>query len=544
MLKMSLPCKPKRRKIVCLLCRPDVPAFDSDYRSKHNNKYHKTELAKGRSIPYKDKDAPANPFAASCGLKAKIRDSVEKTDDSTILERPVDIAQPEEAESHGNEESAREYKKGHMITAGSTSESQDVATDESADFVCCSMVDLSADFPSDPAHFLGVPMTPECAGEILKIGPCQPGKRGKFNFPVADDDRSFCSAWYTDGKYDRDWLVYSPLKNKMYCFACWLFPCKELQSFRSNWAMPKLGINKWKQGLEKIGKHEGSKAHLMSVGMMMQTRLRLANEKSICAEQLRVHKKKIEENRAIMKRLIDVTLHLARQNCSFRGDNELGGRGGSEVNEGNYIETCKLLANYDKVIRDHLDCGKGNERYTSSSIQNDIIFCAATIAKEKVLQSVRDNKYFSLIIDGSTDASKRNQLSFNIRYVDMEFGIINESFVCLHNMQHKENAENLFDCVMKMINEWGLNFSNCRGQGYDGAAVMAGKRSGLRTRLQEENNLAVYVHCNAHNLNLVLCAACDGNDETRKFFSTLSGLYDFVMNARNRLYQLWKHCMD
>ena len=81
-------------------------------------------------------------MVAMCGLKAKIRDSVEKTDDSTILERPVDIVQPEEAESHENEESAREYKKGYMITAGSTSESQDVATDESADFVCCSMVDL------------------------------------------------------------------------------------------------------------------------------------------------------------------------------------------------------------------------------------------------------------------------------------------------------------------------------------------------------------------------------------------------------------------
>ena len=71
---------------------------------------------------------------------------------------------------------------------------------------------------------------------------------------------------------------------------------------------------------------------------------------------------------------------------------------------------------------------------------------------------------------------------------------------------------------------------------------MAGKGSELQTRLQEENNLAVHVHCNAHNLNLVLFAAFDGNDETRKFFSTLSGLYDFVMNARNHLYQLWKHC--
>ena len=173
-----------------------------------------------------------------------------------------------------------------------------------------------------------------------------------------------------------------------------------------------------------------------------------------------------------MRRLIDITLHLARQNCSFRGNNELGGRGGSEVNEGYYTETCKLLANYDKIIRDHLEHGKGNERYTSSSIQNDIIFCAANIAREKVLKAIKDNKYFSLIIDGSSDMSRRNQLSFNIRYVDMEYGITKESFICLHNMKHQESANNLFDCVMEMMKEWGLNFDNCRGQGYNGAAVM------------------------------------------------------------------------
>ena len=156
----------------------------------------------------------------------------------------------------------------------------------------------------------------------------------------------------------------------------------------------------------------------------MQTRLRLLKERGICAEQWRAHKNKVEENRQIMKHLIDVKLFLARQNISFRGNTESSGRGGVDVNEGNFIEACKFLGKYDKVTKDHLERSKGNERYTSSSIQNDIIASAASITKEKVLKSIKDNKLFTLIIDGSTDISKRNQLSFNIRYVDMENGAV------------------------------------------------------------------------------------------------------------------------
>lgn len=146
------------------------------------------------------------------------------------------------------------------------SEGQQINTDVSDGFECGSFVDTSLGFSSDPEHFLGVHMAPECTSEILMIGAWQPGKQVKFDFPAGDDSRSFCLAWYTNGKYEREWLVYSPLKNKMYSFACWLFPCRELQSFRSNWANPELGINKWKKGLEKIVKHEGRGGREVNVG--------------------------------------------------------------------------------------------------------------------------------------------------------------------------------------------------------------------------------------------------------------------------------------
>jgi hypothetical protein len=40
------------------------------------------------------------------------------------------------------------------------------------------------------------------------------------------------------------------------------------------------------------------------------------------------------------------------------------------------------------------------------------------------------------------------------------------------------------------------------GQGYDEAANMAGKFSGVRTRIQTEIPEAYYIHCYAHCLNL------------------------------------------
>ena len=42
------------------------------------------------------------------------------------------------------------------------------------------------------------------------------------------------------------------------------------------------------------------------------------------------------------------------------------------------------------------------------------------------------------------------------------------------------------------------------GQCYDGAGAMKGRRAGLKTLVQQENPLALYVHCYAHCLQLAV----------------------------------------
>ena len=57
-----------------------------------------------------------------------------------------------------------------------------------------------------------------------------------------------------------------------------------------------------------------------------------------------------------------------------------------------------------------------------------------------------------------------------------------------------------------------LPLSMCRGQAYDGAANMQGRRKGVATQIKEENPAALSVHCFAHSLNL--CLQDDGRHIT------------------------------
>ena len=52
--------------------------------------------------------------------------------------------------------------------------------------------------------------------------------------------------------------------------------------------------------------------------------------------------------------------------------------------------------------------------------------------------------------------------------------------------------------------------------------------SGLQTWVKEVNDLAYYVHCCAHKLNLVLAATCSHMTEVVSFFGNIEKLYTFI----------------
>ena len=101
--------------------------------------------------------------------------------------------------------------------------------------------------------------------------------------------------------------------------------------------------------------------------------------------------------------------------------------------------------------------------------------------------------------DEVTDSSNREQVVC-LRWVDQHFEP-HEEFVGLHVVDTV--ASDRITAVLKdVLLRMNLNLSNCRGQCYDGASNMSGRRSGVAAQISAEEPRAIYTHCYGHALNL------------------------------------------
>ena len=131
-------------------------------------------------------------------------------------------------------------------------------------------------------------------------------------------------------------------------------------------------------------------------------------------------------------------------------------------------------------------------------------------------------------------SAKKDQLSEVFRYVKINYHDdgtpselkVVEAFTSFIDIKDSYAIE-LHKLITNLIQQKGLDIKNCRGQGYDGAAVMSGKYSGLHKKIQDMAPHAYYVHCVLHNLNLVLKDVMKAVTETRQFHYTIESVYNF-----------------
>ena len=62
-------------------------------------------------------------------------------------------------------------------------------------------------------------------------------------------------------------------------------------------------------------------------------------------------------------------------------------------------------------------------------------------------------------------------------------------------------------CVLRDLEELGLDIANYHSQGHDGASNMSSARVGLHALIREKSLLAVYTLCTGHCLNPVICSS-------------------------------------
>lgn len=88
---------------------------------------------------------------------------------------------------------------------------------------------------------------------------------------------------------------------------------------------------------------------------------------------------------------------------------------------------------------------------------------------------------------------------------------------------------------MSVVENLGLNLSNCRGQAYDNASNMSGRYNGLQAHLKRRNPLIHYIPCAAHSLNLVGVNSIDRcGTEVSQYFDLIQSLYNFTTASTHR----------
>ena len=92
---------------------------------------------------------------------------------------------------------------------------------------------------------------------------------------------------------------------------------------------------------------------------------------------------------------------------------------------------------------------------------------------------------------------------------------------------------NLSQVIVEKLQSWNLGTDKLRGQGYDGASNMSGCFKGVQARIREIQPLAVYTHCVAHVLNLVVVDSCE-NPFIRDTIATVKEVINFFKESVQR----------
>ncbi|KAJ8381375.1 hypothetical protein SKAU_G00021530 [Synaphobranchus kaupii] len=252
------------------------------------------------------------------------------------------------------------------------------------------------------------------------------------------------------------------------------------------------GFRNRKKALEKFAAHQKTHSHRHAVTVSAQ------DSNPVSVQLSSAWAKQQEEARHSLLRIVSSVQYLASQGQALRG------KSGS----GNLDQLLKLRSEDDPVLKKWLT---RTTNYTSWNAQNEILNVMSNTVIRDIANTIRSLpiQQFSIIVDGTQDISGAEQESICLRYVDHDL-VPHEEFIGLYVMS-ETTGQAIADMATDVLVRLNLPMAGLRGQGYDGAANMAGKYSGAQAILRRQQPLALYVHCGAHCSNLITQAACSAS---------------------------------
>lgn len=173
------------------------------------------------------------------------------------------------------------------------------------------------------------------------------------------------------------------------------------------------------------------------------------------------------------------------------------------------------------------------------------------VISSDVIKELKEAKFYSVLLDESTDISVQQNLLIFVRHVNA-LGEPVTKYLQIEKLKGA-TAEIIYTVLQNVLQQHGLGLSSCVAVATDGAANMTGSKSGVTTRMKKDHAHIVAIHCVAHRLALAAGKAADEVpylikyqekvnaiynyfDKSAKRTATLQGIYD-ILNKRGTKFQ-------
>lgn len=361
--------------------------------------------------------------------------------------------------------------------------------------------------------------------KVKELGPDQPDLliRQQTSEKGKTYTRSYSSRWYTK----KAWLCGCVSANALFCFPCLLF-----KTTGADTAWTVTGVRDMKHLSEKIRKHENTRAHMEnSVKLAILGRVNIATQLDDGHRiAIRKHNAEVDKNRRILSKIIDCVKFCGAFELALRGHDETD----SSDNPGIFRGLVDFVASLDNVLEEHLKTAtvfKG----TSKTVQNELLDSMLSVIKDYILEEVTAADFIAILADETTDVSTRCQMVLGLRYMDSNNNIQEHffEFLTIQNANAESIATALLDRLSTILPNGQKN--KVIAQTYDGATVMRGSNGGVQRKIIDVYKNAHYVHCYAHQLNLIIQQATSHIPRIGTFFSDLGGFSAFFSRSHKRI---------
>ena len=372
---------------------------------------------------------------------------------------------------------------------------------------------------------------------LAQIGPTQPKL---FTYPQNNEITSsnkqnrFTSVWFSQYPF----LEYSIVKDAAFCFVCQMFATGiDRERSGQNWSCT--GVRKWDKMKSrgagspgKLSEHFSSKAHNAAFNDYVHFMSSNCHVDSLLDTEIRTKAVQLQEdkenNRGIIKLILDLCRTMGRQGISFRGSQ-------SDA-DGNFTQLLFLLSRHSPKLKQWID-DKHNRAYkatyTSPQSQNEFLTLLGQEVKGKIVKGIKDAEVFSIMSDTTPDVSHKDQMSVICRYVNHD-GTVHERLLDLKEVRDK-TGRGQATATIQSVDQSGLDNGNIAFQSYDFTNSMSGQYNGAQAIVSRLLGRDIpYIPCQGHRSNTINEHACKASPIVSELFDTLQATYAFFAGSTKR----------